>query len=299
MSVEAIAVVLNHSKATGTAKLVLIGIANHINPDNDGAWPSQERLASYANISDRSVRYAIEQLVALGELRYETAQGNSQNQYKPNRYWLMLSCPADCDGTVNHRRVEVYGNRVEECGNQGGSLLSSGWKPASDEPVYNHKETVNKPIIPQKDFEASKTWKMFIDWYQCYPRKEGKQYAYRQFVKALKIASYDELMAGVIRFRNDPNLPVLKSKIKHPATWLSKGCWDDEPLPVPFYNSEELATIRAMKNKQVVESDKRITEAFIKEQQEKASRVASEAAPERCKHDRIMAVCPKCFRNLQ
>ena len=64
MSVEAISLVLNHSKAKGTAKVVLIGIANH---DGDGgSWPSHETLARYAQVDERNVRDAIKKLVDLG-----------------------------------------------------------------------------------------------------------------------------------------------------------------------------------------------------------------------------------------
>lgn len=150
MSIEAMAIALNHSKAKGAAKIVLLGICNHINPDNDGAWPSQERLADYANISDRAVRYAIEQLVELGEIRFEVAAGNSRNQYKPNRYWLTLNCPDDCDKSASHRRVEII-DRVEVSDNQGGKNLQSGWKQASDEPYI---EPLEEPLIINTMTEA-------------------------------------------------------------------------------------------------------------------------------------------------
>lgn len=124
MSVEAVTVVLHHSKARGAAKLVLLGIANHISPDNDGAWPSQATLGKYANVSERAVRAATESLVALGELRVEVAGGYSQTQYKTNRYWLTLRCPDNCDGTIAHRvREEVSDIREEVFDNQGGSQL--------------------------------------------------------------------------------------------------------------------------------------------------------------------------------
>lgn len=104
MSIEALTVVLHHSKAKLSSKLVLIGIANHYHSDDDrGAWPSQETLARYANISDRGVRKAIDQLVAIGELRVETHGGPSKDNYKPNRYFITLECPDDCDKTMNHR----------------------------------------------------------------------------------------------------------------------------------------------------------------------------------------------------
>jgi len=152
MSVEALSIVLNHSRAKGAAKLVLIGIANHLGPDADeGAWPSQARLAGYANISDRAVRNAIDNLVELGELEVAVAGGNSRNQYKPNRYWLRLRCPETCDRSMNHNRVEVSDSRVEVSDTQGGSFEQSGWKPASYEPLIepSKKPSVNSYRLPE------------------------------------------------------------------------------------------------------------------------------------------------------
>jgi hypothetical protein len=145
MSVEALSIVLNHSRAKGASKLVLIGIANHLGPDaEEGAWPSQARLASYANVSDRAVRDAIDNLVKLGELRVAVAAGQSRSQYKPNRYWLTLKCPADCDRSYNHNRVEVF---VE----QSGTFEQTGWKPTSDKPLTNLK-------ITKRDHELPEDW---------------------------------------------------------------------------------------------------------------------------------------------
>ena len=106
MSIEALSIVLNHSRATVSAKLVLLGIANHLGPDAwEGAWPSQRRLADYANITERGVQEAIKKLVELGELRVSVAAGNSRNQYKPNLYWIDVECPDDCDRSMGHRKV--------------------------------------------------------------------------------------------------------------------------------------------------------------------------------------------------
>lgn len=98
MSVESISLVLNHSRATGVAKLVMIGIANH---DGDGgAWPSQATLARYANCTDRTVRSALLELVALGELIVHSRKGGSRKtdpRHRPNLYELTLSTTPVCD----------------------------------------------------------------------------------------------------------------------------------------------------------------------------------------------------------
>lgn len=98
------AAVLNHSRAKGTAKLVLLGIANHAG--DGGAWPTVATLARYANVTERAVQQAIGQLQRLGELLVERQAGglaHMKNYERPNRYTVMVSCPPTCDGTSNHR----------------------------------------------------------------------------------------------------------------------------------------------------------------------------------------------------
>lgn len=104
MSIESFAIALNHSRAKGTAKLVLVGIANH---DGDGgAWPSIATLARYANTTERSVQRAIDTLEGLGEVRRIHGQGGDHSTpdgRRPNLYRILLTCPPDCDRTSNHR----------------------------------------------------------------------------------------------------------------------------------------------------------------------------------------------------
>lgn len=104
MSVEAMAVVLNHSKAKGTAKLVLVGIANH---DGDGgAWCSVATLARYANVDERSVQRALVKLVGSGELRIDMNEGGTHRtpeHRRPNLYTIRLECPRWCDRSTYHR----------------------------------------------------------------------------------------------------------------------------------------------------------------------------------------------------
>jgi hypothetical protein len=91
VSVESISLVLNHSKARGTAKVVLIGIANH---DGDGgAWPSVRTLARYANVSERNVRKALRELSDLGEVVVLYNEGGMPGwdpHQRPNRYVITV-----------------------------------------------------------------------------------------------------------------------------------------------------------------------------------------------------------------
>ena len=104
MSAEALAIALNHSRAKGTAKVVLLGIANH---DGDGgAWPSIGTLARYANVDARTVQRAIDSLEKLGEVKRIVQGGGTHltsDAHRPNLYRLTLRCPNECDRTAQHR----------------------------------------------------------------------------------------------------------------------------------------------------------------------------------------------------
>lgn len=107
MSVEALAAVLHHSRARGTAKLVLLGIANH--QGDGGAWPAITTLARYANVHSRNVVKALRQLEALGELRTLHQGGGlaaQADETRPNLYQVLVTCPADCDGSGQHRTTQ-------------------------------------------------------------------------------------------------------------------------------------------------------------------------------------------------
>jgi len=62
MSVEKIAAVLHHAPIGGTAKLLLIGIANH--EGDGGAWPAIATLARYAGVNERNARKMMQKLVS-------------------------------------------------------------------------------------------------------------------------------------------------------------------------------------------------------------------------------------------
>lgn len=108
MSVESISIALHHSRSTGTAKLVLLGIANH---DGDGgSWPKIATLAKYAGLKDpHSVKKLLRKLEDLGEISTEVQQGGTRetpDEYRPNRYNFLLTCPTWCDRTSQHRDMQ-------------------------------------------------------------------------------------------------------------------------------------------------------------------------------------------------
>jgi hypothetical protein len=106
VSVESLAMVLHHSRARGTAKLVLIGIANH--EGDGGSWPAVGTLATYANVSRINVQRSLTALEKLGELHRATQDGGlraTPDWDRPNLYRVLVKCPPNCDHTTAHRML--------------------------------------------------------------------------------------------------------------------------------------------------------------------------------------------------
>ncbi len=77
---------------------------------------------------------------------------------------------------------------------------------------------------------ARSTPTRFEEFWQAYPRRVGKQTAKAKYAAAVKRASEDDVIDGAHRLASDPNLPEV-TFIPHPATWLARNGWEDEPLP--------------------------------------------------------------------
>jgi hypothetical protein len=144
MAIEIVSAVLNNSKATGRAKLVLIGIANH--QGDQGAWPSKATLARYANASERSVQRDIQTLIELGELRVEVNASPGDSQYKTNRYWVLVSGETDWVNNPSGETTQVI--RGDSSGKSGETTGGS----------QNVNLTVKEPLEGKNRKTFDKDW---------------------------------------------------------------------------------------------------------------------------------------------
>jgi hypothetical protein len=140
MSIESIAACLHHSRASGSDKLVLLGIANH---DGDGgAWPSVTTLAKYANISERSVQTCIQKLINMGEIVCHVNKGGNaetRGDRRPNRYEILVRCPNQCDGSTKHR--------VKQDAERGEAQRTNGVKPTTQRGEAGFTLTIHEPSL--------------------------------------------------------------------------------------------------------------------------------------------------------
>ena len=72
----------------------------------------------------------------------------------------------------------------------------------------------------------------FEDWWNLYPRKQGKRKALNEWRRATKRVSRDELNSKTQRFADFHNHEGTdKQFIPLPTTWLNRDGWDDELIP--------------------------------------------------------------------
>lgn len=263
MSVEVMVLALYHSKASATDKVVLLGIANH--HGDGGAWPSLETLARYANVSERQVSRSIKVLEDLGELKIDHNRGLNAGRNKTNRYWINLSCPAECDGSMNHRidgkthltpRVDISD--------------ADGMTDMSGEPVI---EPVKKPLT-----KASKIDPNFVVTDDMKDWVIENKLAIDVMLQTLQFVDYHTAKGS-----------LMKDWVAAWRTWMRKAAEWQKPT------WERAKDVQAVESRQKLATEKEWTKKFIEDSQKAAE---SATAPPKCQHGESIIRCTKCLNGL-
>lgn len=106
--------------------------------------------------------------------------------------------------------------------------------PVSYKPPY--EPPVEPPLEPSSPIRSDLE-RGFEEFWDAYPRKQGKGKAKEAFVKAAAKAGVEALIAGAVRYAGDPNLPE-ETYRPYPATWLNQERWDDAPQPTRISTSK-------------------------------------------------------------
>lgn len=198
MSVKVMSWVFDHSRSSGTDRLVLLVLADHADDERWQCWPGQKRLADKANMTARNVKRCITNLVHLGEvevLRQGTGATTSLYRITPT-----ASVTPDIARTPTASvtpTADVTGG-VPPVSGEGVPPQSP--KP-SIEPSVNHQENgaTASPLAP---FEAefSKLWEIL-------PKRKGdsRKEALRCYQARRRegITAVD-LLTAASNYRDDP-----------------------------------------------------------------------------------------------
>lgn len=233
MSVVQIARAFRGSKAKGTARLVLLALADVANDDGEvtAYGRSQKILAGKANCDEGSVRRAIDKLEELGELKV-LRLGDGR---KPSDYQLTIpepiegrqsAAPAPAGRAPSPGELPPQG--AQDAAPITPSLPGVDPSPSDDSPPAAASEP-----DPLEGFEA---------FWERYPRRVAKGEARKAWPAAVKAASAGRLgppeeiargaiqaiLAGAERYAAERRGADPKF-VAHPASWLRAERWGDEP----------------------------------------------------------------------
>ena len=233
MSIEIMNAVWRESRADGRARLVLLAIADH--QGELGAWPSIQTLSRMVNASERSVQRDIQHLQQIGELKVETQSAPVGGQYRANLYWVTLPGVTDRASGVTKNASGV-------------TDLASGVTAGG---VLTLNRNLKRNINAQHE-------KLFEEFWNAYPKKVDKAKAFRAFKSALNRATFEDILAGVIAYRNDPKRNP--DYTKYPATWLNGDAWENAAAQPETSAWREKAI---QQSNEFLEEQKRLAEAAV------------------------------------
>jgi hypothetical protein len=101
MAISTVAQVRSRSNALGSARLLLLVIASHVNPSTGFAWPSLALLAAECKLSARHVRRLLRKLEASGEL--ETFHRPGRTSY----YRIKLTTSGTTPDTITPHTSDI------------------------------------------------------------------------------------------------------------------------------------------------------------------------------------------------
>ena len=184
---------------------------------NSGLSPHANYLLIYLVSHDIGYQIRFEQIsreTGLGVRALRTAIAELQREG-----WLVATREQKPNGQLGPYRFEITESRVRLSTVAHATVVRSTVAQRTDNKNTNVKENNNKEY---KDKE-------FTEFWNEYPRKLDKAKARRAFTSALTRASFEDILAGAIRYKNDPNR--LDEYTKYPSSWLSADSWENGPLP--------------------------------------------------------------------
>ena len=263
MSIQVMQAVWQHSNADGRARLVLLAIADH--QGEIGAWPSIATIAKMVNASERSVQRDIQYLQNIGELSVEVQNAPTRNQYKSNLYWVTLPSTSPVTSGVTESTAGV-------------TETQSGVTDSASGVTAVGVQTLKEPL---KNPNRIKTQELFDEFWNAYPRKQDKAKAFRAFKSAINRATFEDILAGVIAYRNDSKRDP--DFTKFPATWLNNDGWE--------YAAGAGVSPHTERN----ERERQRSQDYLAELK---AQEALAAPPPKCEHGLTIARCKQCITSI-
>jgi len=133
----------------------------------------------------------------------------------------VLADPFDTDGRIIRQSPAADRRIIHQSG------FSAPEKPRREiRPIEDNRENTKAPSEPLSAGQLALVppHDPFDDFWKVYPKKVGKKDAQRAWIKAIRSADPARIIEVASRYPWNPE----RRYIKDPATWLNKGCWEDD-----------------------------------------------------------------------
>jgi hypothetical protein len=160
---------------------------------------------------------------------------NCREDRRPHRYTIV----------IKRLRGDIESTRQERGDLEANNEATLAPTTGRQSRPMNHP---NKPSNETPEFDL---------FWKSYPIKVGKAAAQKAWMKAIKVETPEVIIAGAIRYADDPNRHP--SFTAHAATWLNAHRWNDSALPPRVLSPEErrekeLAESRSKSEKERLET---------------------------------------------
>jgi len=197
-----------YSDISATAIRLYAVLRRRADKNTSQCYPTRKSLAKDLRVGSLStVDRAMKELVEIGAVK--VFHRKNGDEYTSNIYTIITATPYRKSG-------EVASNL------QVGSLTD---------------DEQTKVIKPKTSNQRKDMFNEFEQFWNVYPRKQGKGAARESFMKALGKTTLDVILTGARNYSQDPNRKSQFTTL--PATWLNQERWDDEPLPSRESGSEK------------------------------------------------------------
>jgi len=159
--------------------------------------------------------------------------------------------------------------------------------PALDKPALDNPHHKNNNLVKQQLIKENLIDKQLSEFLEIYPRKgEAKKPIRQKLEQALKVASFEEILEGAKRYAQF--LEWSDQYVAMAKTWLNQERWTEEHPQ----NPDKVKRDNYQKSMKVEYEYTQRQLAEMKEMENNA------VAPPKCKHDKTLALCPICVREL-
>ena len=239
MSLDAQDWVWEHSASKGTARLVLLAIADKASGTECAAYAGTTLLVKRANAARSSVVVAVDKLIEIGELAVIKGRTGPRGET-----WYRLP------KAVGHRRTggpdsgpvripDPSENRTPtgpESGPQGSENRTptgpeSGPQNTTERKPPERTHQQHPGPGPAADEQRDYRWPAFGEFWVCYPRSKQIEKAKQAWCDALDRGADPDLIIKAAKAYAQDRRGEDPRYTPYPATWLNNGSYEDQPDP--------------------------------------------------------------------